>query len=357
MTPAAQEFRDDEAGYLRWLDAHGTGWVLNVPRTSGGAVVEHRSTCRSIRTEKHSNWTGPHYYKVVSQSQEPLARWLTANWSGTVRGCGFCNFAPAPKLRPEQPRKPPSLPVPRMDSGMRVDPVKTPWPLWSMGGLLDVLRGVDPQLASWDHGEHVNQLRLKSYVNAVRHHFAPVLADREKLALSLIVDLKRAERLRRGNDVENYITPLIKGLGWNRFVYAEVEKRVGGGSHIAIGQAEPLASVPAWNGWSGRMRGKLTDADGKRAIRQSLLEATKSPLPAGPLAMHMAWRLRPTRNWVGLWKPTGDSMGPVVGESRYPKKEFHPDDDRITRLMLHRCVDGNLEQHVLDVGLWWSPAN
>jgi hypothetical protein len=222
---------------------------------------------------------------------------------------------------------------------------------------MKVLRGIEPQIASWDHKEHANQVRLKSYLQMVREYFAPVLTGGQKLAISLIIDLKREDRLYRGNDVENYVTPLVRGLGWRNFVYAEVEKRVGGGSCISIGPAVLRADVPGWRGWSGRIAGRLAAQDGKRCIRVELGRTVESPLPSGPIAVHMAWRLPSSRNWVALWKPTGDAMGPVVGESRYPEKEFHPDDDRITKLGLHRCVDDTLGQRVVDVGLWWSSGS
>jgi hypothetical protein len=223
-----------------------------------------------------------------------------------------------------------------------------------MGTPLKVLERIEPQIASWDHKEHTNQIRLKAYLKEVEEHFASVLTGPGRLALNLIIDLKRADRLYRGNDVENYITPLVYSLGWRNFLYAQVEKRIGGGSRIEIGEAVRSAAPTVGKAWSGRIERNLAASDGKRSIRLELLRAVESPSPPGPMAVHMAWRLPSSRNWVGLWKPTGDAMGPVVGESRYPGKEFHPDDDRITKLMLHRCVYDTLEPRVVDIGLWWS---
>ncbi len=219
-----------------------------------------------------------------------------------------------------------------------------------------VLEGFDPQIASWDHKAHVNQVRLQTYLQMIRAHFASVLTGAGTLAISLTIDLKRQPRLYRGNDVENYITPLVNGLGWRNFMYAQVEKRIGGGSRVEIGPAVRRVTLPAAHTWSGRVEGNLATEEGKRSIRLELLKAVAASVPPGPMAVHMAWRLRSSRNWVGLWKPTGDAMGPVVGESRFPRKEFHPDDDRITKLMLHRCVDDTREPRIVDVGLWWALA-
>lgn len=285
-------------------------------------------------------------------------QWIDANWPGSLRACGSCALEDAVgSRRPIQSRllTKSRIAQPRLTSS--VYPLKAPLPLWSIGHPMKVLPEIEPQIASWDHKEHANQVRLKSYLKMVREYFAPVLASGEKLAVSLIIDLKREDRLYRGNDVENYVTPLVQGLGWRKFVYAEVEKRVGGGSCIAIGPAVPCVDAPVWSGWGGRMVGSLAAPDGKRCVRLELLRAVDSPLPPGPIAVHMAWRLSSSRNWVALWKPTGDAMGPVVGESRYPEKEFHPDDDRITKLRLHRCVDDTLEQRMVDVGLWWASVS
>jgi len=56
------------------------------------------------------------------------------------------------------------------------------------------------------------------------------------------------------------------------------------------------------------------------------------------------------RNWVNLWKPTGDAMGPVLGEN--PSRRFNPDDDRIVSLGLHLNLDREAG-YAVDVGMWW----
>jgi hypothetical protein len=223
-----------------------------------------------------------------------------------------------------------------------------------MGHPVKVLDQIEPRLASWDHREYPNQQRLNAYLKPVYDGLAPLLANGGEWAISMIVDVGRDERLDRGHDVENYMTPLVKKLGWRHFVYAAITKRVGGGSRISIGPAVRRAAVPAWNGWNGQIPGRIGSPEGKRSIRQALGAHVDEPLPAGPVAVHLAWRLSASRNWVDLWKPTGDAMGPVLGEPRFPQKEFQPSDDRITQLVLHRIVDDALD--VVDVGMWWASA-
>jgi hypothetical protein len=51
---------------------------------------------------------------------------------------------------------------------------------------------------------------------------------------------------------------------------------------------------------------------------------------------------------TALWKPTGDAMGPVLGEYR----PFSPHDDRIVALSLHLNTDASIG-HNVDIGMWW----
>lgn len=76
-------------------------------------------------------------------------------------------------------------------------------------------------------------------------------------------------------------------------------------------------------------------------------------MPAGAVEVQLAWRCSPNRNWVWLWKPTGDAMGPVLGLGQ-TQREFAPQDDRIVALTLHRDDDRQLG-HNVDVGMWWRP--
>jgi hypothetical protein len=325
----------------------------------------HRGTCGSIGSEKIGNWTGRHYYKVVADSQDTLTGWLSANWSGAIRHCGLCTRTggktvsrPATvrkSLIAENSRKSLSNESPTHGTAvLQVSELTKPWKLWAFGPSLKLLEGVDPQIDSWDHNAHPNQVRLKAYLDVIKDRFAPVLTGPGPFAIRLTVDLKRESRLYRGNDVDNYLIPLFKALDWRRFVHAQVEKCVGRGSRIEVGRASLSGNAPGAHGWSGRIDGNLKSEMGKRSIRLGLQSAVDAPLPAGPVAVEMAWRLASSRNWVELWKPTGDAMGPVVGASRYPRREFHPDDDRITKLTLHRCTDDTLERRMVDVGLWWS---
>jgi hypothetical protein len=88
---------------------------------------------------------------------------------------------------------------------------------------------------------------------------------------------------------------------------------------------------------------------------RTALAATAQQLPPGEVEALMAWRCSPNRNWVNLWKPTGDAMGPILGEPD-PRRPFRPNDDRITALGLHLNSDSSFG-HAVAVGLWWRGAD
>ncbi len=54
------------------------------------------------------------------------------------------------------------------------------------------------------------------------------------------------------------------------------------------------------------------------------------------------------------WKPTGDTMGPVLGYAS-ASNPFHPNDDRIVALTLHKTL-GPDRGHDVGVAMWWRPA-
>lgn len=72
----------------------------------------------------------------------------------------------------------------------------------------------------------------------------------------------------------------------------------------------------------------------------------------GPFGVPWSVQSEPSWNWVVLWKPSIDALGATVGEGPRP---FHPLDDRIVRLALHRRVEAR-RPHRTSIGVWWRPA-
>lgn len=166
------------------------------------------------------------------------------------------------------------------------------------------------------------------------------------------IDVGAPVRLERHYDLENYLTPVVAHLGAAQFTFASAVKRVGGGSKVQVGIAA-LSAGQAWDGWehfSCAAGAGAQEPRWKKGLHDALAAANPWPLPPGPVAVQLAWRCSSARNWVWLWKPTGDAMGPVLGEPR----PFNPNDDRIVDLQLHRTVHDAIG-HKVDVGMWWRP--
>jgi hypothetical protein len=90
------EFRDDEAGYLRWIAANPDGFVLNVRRTPDpNYVVLHRATCGSISTPRGPGaYTCRAYRKICADDMHELqfAAGKEGRRDGSFsRRCGVCN--------------------------------------------------------------------------------------------------------------------------------------------------------------------------------------------------------------------------------------------------------------------------
>lgn len=227
--------------------------------------------------------------------------------------------------------------------------------LWKLADPLPSVSDFEPLLASWERSTHPAQVRLRSYLDDLARRVHPLPAG--GLALHLDVDVREAVRLTRHYDLENYLTPLVTRLDGRRFVHVSSHKRVGGGPSLQIGQAKvvpPPSRTEGWHQFSWAAGSGVQTRQWKERLRDALAKANPAPLPPGPVEVQLAWRCSPARNWVSLWKPTGDAMGPVLGSSD-AQHPFNPADDRIVRLHFHLVVDASLG-HQVHVAMWWRPA-
>ena len=53
-----EEFRDTDADYLAWVEAHRAGYVVNIARHERGDARLHRATCQTITSRPP--FTGPY---------------------------------------------------------------------------------------------------------------------------------------------------------------------------------------------------------------------------------------------------------------------------------------------------------
>lgn len=232
------------------------------------------------------------------------------------------------------------------------------WQLWAPGQPEKQVDITEPLLAQWERKTHPAQIKLQQYLSDLASDFGPVLAGRSGLFLHMDIDVHQPERLLHHYDLENYLTPVAQRLGHAHFSLVSARKYVGGGSRVSVGVAKPSPLTPqgadwqhfSYLGWSGK--DARVDRD---ALRLRLADAVKQPLPDGQVEVHLAWRCRQSkRNWVNLWKRTGDTMGPILGGPT-DRNPFNPYDDRVVALWLHLNPDDTIG-FAVDVGMWWRLA-
>lgn len=189
------------------------------------------------------------------------------------------------------------------------------WLLWTTGTPLRVVEGFRPMVAQWEKNTSPVQQRLYAYLDGLMTQLGPLTTSHsQNLFLDLEVDVENASRLERYYDLENYLTPLF-GRRWidpAAFVLVRATKRVGGGSRLVVGEAKSSgdSSVhPGWGHFSCTIIRSVSSKEWKNEVKVALTAQVLTPLPAGPVEIVLAWRCSPKRNWVSLWKPTGDSMG------------------------------------------------
>ena len=343
-------FIRDEGGYLRWLDAHPDGYVINLPQAPGGPVVLHHARCAFIRGQGRTNFTGGQYTKVCDMQADALKTWV-AERDRTLGACGTCRPGGrgAPAHRPVQTTSATARPA-QVPPAVRPS---QPWSLWGRGAELTRIEDIEPHLDSWDKHTHPSQRSLKVYLDRVVERLGPLPDGDTPLYLHLDVDRQSRAALVRQPDIENYLTPVARRLGPRRLRLVSGTKVAGGGSRIVVGVAErcPVQDLAEWGHFVHAAQNGVGSTEWKVALRQALAATGPQPLPAGPVTVQLAWRCSPTRPWLDFWKPSGDAMGPVLGEPD-GMRPFNPADDRIISLQLHRISDAQMG-FAVETAMWW----
>ena len=101
-----------------------------------------------------------------------------------------------------------------------------------------------------------------------------------------------------------------------------------------------------------RTHGSATAAGWKEQIHERCAEKYMQPT-TGPVALTIEFRVSSQRNWSELWKPAIDALGPMLGMPH--ANRFHPRDDRIVALGLHRVVDDSIG-HDVELAMWCGPT-
>jgi hypothetical protein len=216
--------------------------------------------------------------------------------------------------------------------------------MWETGEILQVLEGFTPVPAQRTGTDHAAQARLLDYLTRLTGRALPLPSSTRPLFLHLHIHVPREANVLHGYVLESFLTPLF-GVRWfdgSRFALVIGTKGTEEASRLTIGLA--LSPSAAFKGPAG-CKAAPSEAPGSIAwveqLRRALSRSGSVPLPDGPIHLRVLLRCASARNWVGLWKPAGDAMGPILGYD-HSQNPHHPRQDRVTRLEFHRQVDEGL---------------
>lgn len=209
---------------------------------------------------------------------------------------------------------------------------------------------IAPRLESWMQHDHPDQVRLRAYLDWLEPRVKHMLAEN---ANSLELTVALAEPLpldAGGGDLDNFLFPVVRRLGHQRFVSVWGRKVRGARSSIAVGPALP-APLPdeTWRFAAAETSQPKDTSAWKREI-DAQVRAQVHHAEDGALEIQIAYLVDPVWNWSVLWKPTIDALGGIVGDGARP---FHPLDDRIVRLGLHRRTESRRSPRSASIGVWW----
>lgn len=192
-----------------------------------------------------------------------------------------------------------------------------------------------PRLLSWDAAGHPAQVALSDFLDHAERDLRDQLRTRPPWSLQLAVGLPAPVPLLDQHDLDNYLHPLAKRLGGRHLVAARATKSHGPRSTARLDTARP-APPPATAHHVHTTASAGTTAYKQQIHDQLVAAGATAALPGTALRATIGFRHSPARNWLNLWKPTLDALGPLIGEGPRP---WHPRDGAIVELALHSTVD------------------
>lgn len=203
-----------------------------------------------------------------------------------------------------------------------------------------------------DKADHPSQRRLKEFLDDTEE----LVAGSRIIgpwALRLDVGFASDRNLLDQSDLDNFAYPLAARLKDDRMVSVWCTKRHNDESYVRIEAARktdppPIDVVVATPTASYSKPGGLY----KRQVREAVADLPE--LPPGPVRFELAFVVGHTMNYLNLWKPTIDALGPLLG-SDSSGREWSPDDGRITELGMHVSVNP-MSPYGVAIAIAASPA-
>lgn len=235
------------------------------------------------------------------------------------------------------------------------------WNLWQRGAVLQEINLEEPLLDPWQKSTHPAQIALQSYLSKLSQQIQPLSHLGFPLYMHMRVDQQYLRERKRGKgDLENYLSPVAKMLSkLMGLALVSGEFCEGSGSTITIGQAIPLSATEFATHWKHLTyipNSGYAKRDYKQNLKDALVAVQPQIMTLNHLLLHLSVNCNSSKiNWINLWKPTVDALGPIVGEVSPPRlrQPFNPRDDRITQVNLHLSSNPTVSNKV-QIGLWWQ---
>ncbi|WP_214406993.1 hypothetical protein [Pseudonocardia lacus] len=194
-----------------------------------------------------------------------------------------------------------------------------------------------PRLASWDAAGHPAQLALADFLDHAELDLREHLRAEPPWTLELVVGLPATVPLLDHHDLDNYLHPLAQRLGGQRLVAVRAAKGHSPRSAARLDTARSALPPGRFPVHHVRTTASAGTTAYKRQIHGQLSAAgAGAPPPGAALSAVVSFRHGPGRNWLNLWKPTLDALGPLIGEGSRP---WNPRDGAIVELAMHSTTD------------------
>lgn len=366
--PPSQAGRDVRTNAeLAALHAVGTGFVYS--HYSSGASGSQYNRLHAARCDGVGKMIGqakpesrPTFHKMIFPTLDEALGWLVPNRGPEGHGWRRCRICQPghPVADGSEPREREAWQGSVREAKEAADPmsgeasmvVSGSWPVhaaFAMPSSPPLRLPLLPRLASWNKGGDPDQVKLAAYLDVADEVLRPYYERLSgQVALRLDVGLPQTAALLDQRDLDNYLFPLATHLSRRipgTLACAWGTKQRSASSFVRIEQSVPAGAGPSSDCcYTVRTTASSQSQDFKEQIRDQL--STARPLPPGPIRMQLCFSVGPARNWMSLWKPAIDALGPILGHAPSAGR-WAPLDGRIVDLGLHCQVDPGLGNHVV----------
>ena len=170
---------------------------------------------------------------------------------------------------------------------------------------------VEPRLESWDAKGSASQVGLSSFLDHLEATVDPLFVALQgpgSISLTVQVPAHRGV-VSGGGDLDNYLFPVVRRLGWSHFMSAWAQK---GREPSSVSVAPAIEIEPPSSEWAS-CAVTTTASAATTEFKDQVACAVPVVVPStGPVEVQIAYRLSSLRNWAALWKPTIDAMGATL---------------------------------------------